>query len=552
MKLKWIYLNLIQLILLMTYSIVALMGEQFISNVLSPILLFLTVIIIKGTKHKNYASLYWKLIMYLVLSWAVVDTIWLFDSYILQGNPEENIFYMGLYFIPNLLLSTACGVYFYQNLKKWYFIQIISDMVLVILILFFTISASLIDTISADHLSIAEFILTMLYIVTDIFVIGIVAGMAQIKKKGSFNIGIFFMIGGIFLYPIADLLYSYMIYYNFYIPNNISDMLFMISLSFFGYSSTVLFYIRRKSTEKKEAFPFKAGPVKKYRMKWVLIIPLVFLIGGYVDVMVVLKAVLLVGLHQFVSQYFSKVREIETLLEREKQYNDYLEEHVKDRTSELQKSNESLNYLANMDALSDLPNRRSFLKQVEELVSIKEHFSLFCVDIDRFKLINDIHGHEMGDQVLCALAHNFKMWKSEEMTVYRIGGDEYGIIYQPHNSERDLKLVITEILNIIRMPIEIEQYIFSLEASIGVTRFPEDTDNRVQLLKYVDIAMLQAKKMTSGEKAVYYKAHLSERIERTNQVELLLKSADYDREFELYFQPQIETGSEKLIGAEAL
>ncbi len=552
MKKKWVYLSLIQLFLLIAYSIVALIGEQLISNILSPILLFVTVIILKGTHNKKDVSLYWKLTTYMVFSWAVVDTLWLFDSYVLKGNPEESISYVILYFIPNLFLTATCGVYFYRYLKKWRFIQIITDIMLVMFILFFTIRASLINIISGNHLSNIEFIFTMLYISTDIFVLGIVAGRVQVRKKNNFNLGIFFLVAGTFLYPMADLLYAYMAYYNLYIPNDISDVLFMISLSFFGYSSTALYYIRTKSTVKKEAFLFKVEPVKKHHMKWVIVMPLLFLVGGYVGIMVVLKAVLFIGFHQFVSQYFSKVREIEDLLEREKKYNDYLEEHVKERTSELQKSNESLNYLASMDTLSDLPNRRSFLRKIEELVANKEPFALFCVDLDRFKVINDIHGHEMGDQVLHALSYNLKIWKPEEMSIYRIGGDEYGIVYQLYDNKCDINLVISEIFEVIRTPIKLEQYIFTLEASVGISRFPEDTDNRVQLLKYVDIAMLQAKKMTSRDKVVYYKTYLSERIERTNQVELLLKSADYESEFELYFQPQIETGSEKLIGAEAL
>ncbi|GAU76849.1 bifunctional diguanylate cyclase/phosphodiesterase [Fusibacter sp. 3D3] len=552
MKQRWIYLNLIQLILLLGYSIVALLGEQLFSNVLSPLLLFTTVIILNGTRNKSDAKLYWQIIMYLVLSWAIVDTIWLLDAYLFNGNPEENVLYSALYLIPNLLLATACGVYFYQNFKKWHFIQIISDMILVIAVLFFTINASLLEVVSAAQLSNAEFSITMLYILTDIFIFGVMIGMAQTKKKGNFNIGILFLIGGIFLYPVSDLLYTYMIYYDFYIPNNISDVLFMISFSFLGYASTVLYNIRVRTNEKDKLFPFVAGPVRSHRIKWVILIPILFLLVGYVDIIVVLKAVLMLGLHRFVSQYFSKVREIETLLEREKQYNDYLEEHVRARTSELQKSNETLNYLANMDTLSDLPNRRSFLKQVEELVTNKAPFSLFFVDIDRFKLINDIHGHEMGDQVICALSNNLKAWKPDNLKIYRIGGDEYGIILQRADLEVDIKNIASQILSIIKTPIEIEQFIFSLEASMGISKFPEDTDNRVQLLKYVDIAMLQAKKMTSGEKIVHYKSYLSESVERANQVELLLKSANYDNEFELYFQPQLETGSERLVGAEAL
>ena len=551
MKLKWLFINRFQMILLIGYIVVASIGDQTMSNVLSPLLLFTTVYILKGTRPKGSASLYWRMMMYLVLSWAIVDTIWFVDYYVLRGNPEERDLYSILYLIPNLILSINCAIYFYQNLKKWHFIQTISDFILVVLVLFLTVRFSLINYLSADYLSILEFSTSVLYILTDIFILSLMIAMAQTKKSGRFNIGVLFLLAGIFLFPISDLLYSYMLYYDFYVANNISDILFMISLSLLGYASAAIYYIKIKEDRLDETGGFEPRYAKGYHIKWILIVPIAFLILGYVDLVVVLKSFVLLGLHRFVSHYFSKVKEVEILLEREKKYNDYLEDRVAERTAELEKSNQNLNYLANMDTLCDLPNRRYFLRQVETLVNNKTQFLCFYLDIDRFKLINDIHGHEMGDRVIEALANNFKTNKPDEVTVCRIGGDEFGVICQCKGIDGS-QPVSENILKVVRTPIEIDQYLFTLDASVGVSKYPEDTERFSQLLRYADIAMLQAKKLNSGEKIVFYKSNLSEMLERSNEIELMLKNADYEQEFELYYQPQIEIGSEKLIGAEAL
>lgn len=548
---KWILFG-IQFILLVTYSVMALLENQEFSNFLSPLLLMLAGIgILLTSYNRKETRIYWRLLAFGILFWSFTDFIWFTEYNLLGGAPEENNIYGYLYAVTNILFAYSCCLFFYKNINKWHFVQLITDTGLVMLVLFLTVKSSLFGLIEVSNLNIHEWITTFINLFTDIIILSVLVAMAISKHEHRFNGAVRMLFIGLMLFPLADLLYAYMIYYDIYIANNITDVMFMWSLSLVAYSAAYLMSMGTESFEEsylEDDLHSKEG----VRFKWLILLPLSFYIFGHIDFTTIIEVTALLGLHHFVSLYFKKVKEVEELLSQEKEYSELLDKKVKERTLELEKSNETLNYLVNMDSLCDLPNRRSFIEKIEKLSKSNSGFALYYLDLDRFKLINDIHGHEMGDRVLIELSRNLRFWRPENVFVSRIGGDEFGLIYEYEGSREDNVKIAREIMNIFKMPIEIDAFKFSLGASIGISKFPDDSRDRIQLMKYADIAMLQAKKISSGERIVFYKSHLSERIERTNHVELLLKNANFDDEFKLVYQPQIDVKSERVIGAEAL
>lgn len=338
-------IGVFQFFLLIGYAYFALTGNQNVSNILSPLLLFGVVVIIHmdgKSRHETKQS--WQFLEYLVLSWAIVDSMWFIDYNLLGGDPESNSAYTLLYLFPNLILVYSSCLYIYKNIKKWHFIQVVTDFVLIALVLYLSIRFSLVRTIQMGNLDTFDFVLTLIYVITDIIILAANGAIIVISRKDKFNFPITLLLLGVVLFPVADLMYSYAAYYGSYVANDFSDVLFMISMSLFGYSSILQglkasetsYYVTVNHDKKSD----KVTAFRKHKhLKWILLLPITLFIFGLVDVFVILKSLVLFGLHGFVSQYFEKIRKIEELLSREKLQNEYLEHRVAERTRELKQSN---------------------------------------------------------------------------------------------------------------------------------------------------------------------------------------------------------------------
>lgn len=156
-----------------------------------------------------------------------------------------------------------------------------------------------------------------------------------------------------------------------------------------------------------------------------------------------------------------------------------------------------LHYQAYHDSLTQLPNRALFhdrLKQsIEKAKRDKNIFALFFIDLDKFKDINDSLGHEIGDKVLQVTSERIKREMRTEDTLARLGGDEFTIIMQNISCEMDASILAQKIVDIIKMVIVIDEHHLYVTSSIGISLYPSDGTNAVDLLRHADIAMYMAK-----------------------------------------------------------
>ena len=290
-------------------------------------------------------------------------------------------------------------------------------------------------------------------------------------------------------------------------------------------------------------------------MLFFLTIPIALFALGEMNFQALIGDSFFVFMYYYVSRYIQKSIKNESLLATERFINERLEDLVAMRTKDLRASYDKMERLAVTDTLSALYNRRYFLDKLDALIE-KDNvfFSLYYLDFDHFKIINDIHGHEMGDSVLQVISERFLRWQSENLIIARVGGDEFGII-QIHgpltNRESNFELS-KRIVKLFEEKVLVGDYIFEVGVSIGISRFPYDAKDRESIVKYADLAMYQAKKNTETEKVMFYSQNYGAVVERKNRIELLLKTIDYDAEFTLNYQPQFSITGEKLIGVEAL
>lgn len=213
-----------------------------------------------------------------------------------------------------------------------------------------------------------------------------------------------------------------------------------------------------------------------------------------------------------------------------------------------------IQYLAQFDALTGLPNRTQLDDRAKFAISLAQRsqtpISLMCLDLDHFKDINDTLGHSIGDTLLVQLAQRLRSVLRAEDTVSRLGGDEF--IFLLHNVDaHGASLIAQKILTGITAPYHIEPYDLNVTGSIGIALYPDDGNDLETLLKRADAAMYRAKQ--SGRDAYcFYTAEMQAHSARHLQLVNALRQALDRQQFGVHYQPQIDTYSEQVIGAEAL
>ncbi len=207
------------------------------------------------------------------------------------------------------------------------------------------------------------------------------------------------------------------------------------------------------------------------------------------------------------------------------------------------------------DALTGLPNRRAFNDYLSWLIenysSEADNFALVMVDLDNFKNINDSVGHDFGDNVLCEVADRLKMIQDRNDFIARMGGDEFIIILKNYGTIDNLTHSVKKYSDVISNRFVVNNNYFYISASIGISLFPQDSEDPSEIFRYADAAMYYSKNHNDVSISMYNRS-MTEKIENNVALEQKIRAAlDGDH---LYFvlQPQYETKTKKLRGFEAL
>lgn len=220
---------------------------------------------------------------------------------------------------------------------------------------------------------------------------------------------------------------------------------------------------------------------------------------------------------------------------------------------------EQLYYMAHFDALTKLPNRLLLQDRLHQALARAERQKSFVavlfIDLDRFKYVNDSLGHIAGDLLLCQVAQRLNNNLRSEDTISRLGGDEFVIVISHYEHIQESLSVTTTIAKKIMADLAIPFIIHGREiystASIGIACYPTDGETTNELIKNADSAMYHAKSIGKNNYQFYSKILNAAALERLD-MENSIRHALGRREFELYYQPKIDTRSKQICGAEAL
>ena len=222
--------------------------------------------------------------------------------------------------------------------------------------------------------------------------------------------------------------------------------------------------------------------------------------------------------------------------------------------TERKRSDTRIEHMAHYDALTDLPNRVLFHERLDaglRSVAAGEQLAVLYIDIDEFKRINDSLGHSVGDELLKAVASRLRGCLAGTDFVARLGGDEFAIIQTAIKRPADTTDLIAKIYQAIREPYECVGHRLTTDASIGIALAPQGCSDLDQLLKNADLAMYEAK--ADGRRTWrFFEPGMEARVKALRSLELDLRQAIADGGFEIYYQPLVNLGDDRVTGCEAL
>jgi|GEM_PF-5422425 len=217
-----------------------------------------------------------------------------------------------------------------------------------------------------------------------------------------------------------------------------------------------------------------------------------------------------------------------------------------------------LEYRSTHDELTDLPNRRGLLSEINRCINEQgasgRKFYVLFLDIDNFKRINDSKGHIFGDVLLVLVAQRLKFQIAECHTLSRFGGDEFVVIVKGRNDNslhQTLTTIITAINNVFLDSFQIKDSNIYLTATIGFSLFPDHGNNATELLRKADIALYSGKASGTNTRT-FYSADIENKFDKTIRAENFLRESLRDGFVKVHYQPLVDLASKKIIGTEAL
>ena len=215
---------------------------------------------------------------------------------------------------------------------------------------------------------------------------------------------------------------------------------------------------------------------------------------------------------------------------------------------------ERISYMARHDPLTGLPNRVLYQEHTDHALAEIRHtggLAVLYIDLDHFKTINDTLGHPIGDALLCAAAQRLRDETRATDMIIRLGGDEFAVIQTSATHYADAKMFAERLIQCLGKPFQIGGHTLLVGASVGIAITGDKRVNAETLLKRAEIALYKAKE--DGRNAYrFFEADMDERMQTRRRLEIDLRTAVAERQFENYYQPLVTVATREVGGVEAL
>lgn len=256
------------------------------------------------------------------------------------------------------------------------------------------------------------------------------------------------------------------------------------------------------------------------------------------------------GQHQNGSAIPLKIDIREVYLEHEKHYTVLFR-----NVSEQYEAEKLIRHMAWHDSLTGLANRNLLSERLDEALKLarrlEKKVAVMILDLDKFKPVNDLHGHATGDKLLKVVAERLIKCAREVDTVARLGSDEFAIVFTNIEDDANIITIADRIIHSIQQPVEIDGNVIQIGTSIGISFFPGDSDTPTELIRMADVALYQAKE--DGRRVFrLYDPQMDAETKVQKQIEMDLNKALENDELLLHYQPQFDATTGEMVGTEAL
>ena len=541
------------------YAIATLAGFDVVYNILSPITgllaFFLIYISYKRAEKYKYATAF---IMLGIGSWIVADIILFIYTYIRIDEPFLIDLSDKLYLAPNYCFGAALTAYIIVDFKKQdIFRLLINTFILGVTVFVMVRKLYLlgfgINTYEGTFpLSSILYLTAVMYVLTLLFFILTIRGVTNHTRAG------YIVFGAVVVYNIFEMRFTYYTAGGFDAESVYIDIIYMACVCAIGLAFADPSV--RKAVENSERLKQEEKDIRSSMG------------AGWIFGLILIPAVIMLYMIRFLSEtefyilivsamgYLIMWKTQQTneltqeLLKKQKEENEKLGQWVDYQEQELKVANEQLERVSYKDALTGLYNRkysRLYMNQIL-MENADTQFAVFSMDINYFKPINDNYGLEAGDKVLIEIARRLSELENDDIQAFRIAADEFLLVYKNFDNEEKLRIMARVLKESLDHPMEVGGNILRPSISIGVAQYPADAQDLEQLFKFADSARRAIKHRHSKTEYKFYDQDLIKQMSRQRRLEVKLQSADYDRDFKLYYQPQVDCASGELIGMEAL
>lgn len=227
------------------------------------------------------------------------------------------------------------------------------------------------------------------------------------------------------------------------------------------------------------------------------------------------------------------------------------EEELTAQLEEINSQKDFIEYAAEHDPLTNLPNRRKFNEKLEQVLADGGMGAVLLLDLDNFKGINDTLGHLFGDKVLEHVSRKLEGLLSHDVFVSRFGGDEFLILYQCRNSTDEILSFIEQLYTLFAEKFLIDDNEVKIEFSMGISLFPNDSRDINQLIMNTDLALYNVKNSGKNHHE-FFNARMADHLKFKLDTKVILRDAISNNGFKMLYQPQVDIRSGQITGYEAL
>jgi len=536
-------------IVIFIFTISTITTNDFIGDILSPIMYFaitfyvFNAYVIKQRIKKLRA--FGILLSLAILIWAVCELWWGIQTLILDIDPFKNPITIYGYYITNLMIFLSIAISGYYDLKRMNKVQSILDTIIVALCMAVLLWLFVFQKDEAKIALLKDDLFSMSALILDVIIFAWIViwtfSNRYIKPPRYHKIIVF---AG-FIYVISDMIYYYEYFYEDYLPNSWVDGLYMLGFLFIAYSA----YEKNKN---KSVTEHSVNETPAYFRLWIeiiiLLIPVIIFIFKTSEMEYFVFIVIALLIYYILINLLQKSVFQAKLLEIEK-------ENIKKLEEKIEKRKQEIIHLSNIDYISGLYNRRYFeellLNSAKSLERGKK-IALIYVNQNKSKSIKHLYGKEIYEELIRNLGRDINKISDEYNGITAsYGEDVFVVMIKGYDVVYDSNLISERIIKRCEELFYIKNHGIKIGVNIGIACYPKDTTNISEIIKNADIAMVQSK--TYGVNRIYvYDENIGRISLDKNLIEIKLKKADFNEEFKLFYQLQVNAKDGSICGMESL